>query len=489
MMWCHSGFLMQRNGQLVRHQIHLMPVKSPRIEDFSSQLRGLYLSVRQRKQTLYRQNEFLCRWPRDLTQRKGRRRCGRRRGVIARLKAYMRADSHRGVDFKTWNAVPSRFAVYWLPDSSSRWLRPVDPGLPDPPIWPRQYSSPRINLRPYRQGGISSVNLRPLSKTPVLRNIIETTSPPKMAMINACSIVNKTFILCDFISIHKLDFLFITETWTKLGDLSPFTELVPADYSFYNSPRPSGRGGGLAVIMKKTIRPRCRLLPTTVFNSFEVQLLQLDWSGPVAIATIYRPPHLTKDFLNEFVGDLITKFDRILLLGDFNIHVCCLSKPLSKEFLDIIDSFNLLQWSKHPTHIHGHILDLVLLYGLFITDICVVESLISDHFPVMFHLSLPPLSQKSVPDTKHVRFYSSQFCEDFIRLFNEVCTSMSLESELPDLDADEHFNVLSMAWLDILNRTAPFTGTCLLFPININRFYQYFHKVSSTHYKTCILFV
>ncbi len=45
-----------------------------------------------------------------------------------------------------------------------------------------------------------------------------------------------------------------------------------------------------------------------------------------------------------FVGDLVTAHDKILLLGDFNIHVCCASKTLSMKFLNLIESFDIIQW-------------------------------------------------------------------------------------------------------------------------------------------------
>lgn len=95
-----------------------------------------------------------------------------------------------------------------------------------------------------------------------------TLRSPKSALLNARSLVNKTFVLKEFITDHDLDFLFITETWMKVGDLSPFSELVPADYYYYNGPRPAGRGGGLAIIVKESFRPQCRLLYTSTFSSF-----------------------------------------------------------------------------------------------------------------------------------------------------------------------------------------------------------------------------
>ncbi|MGL4932751.1 MAG: endonuclease/exonuclease/phosphatase family protein, partial [Aeromonas sp.] len=343
--------------------------------------------------------DFLRRWPLDITPRKRRRRCGKRGGVIIRLKSYLRAG------FSPGSCPLPRTTDYWrsvfryLPVRSSRWLRYILPdphphgnALPDSLGWPPLDLHPRIIHRP-RAVGANHANLRPVSKTSVSRNTLHS---PKMALINAHSLVNKTYILNDFMSAHNLDFLFITETWVKKGDLSPYSELVPADYCFYDAPRSTGRGGGLAIITRKIFKPRCCLLSYVTYTSFESQLLLLDWSEPIVLALIYRPPHLVKDFIvefSEFIGDLVTKHDRFLLVGDFNVHVCCPSKLLSTEFLNTIDSFNLQQWVSCPTHHLGHTLDLILTFGLSITGTEVIESLISDHFPIVFMMCLPEIPQ------------------------------------------------------------------------------------------------
>ncbi len=53
-----------------------------------------------------------------------------------------------------------------------------------------------------------------------------------------------------------------------------------------------------------------------------------------------------KDFIYEFTAFLsvtVPTCDNFLILGDFNIHVCCPFKPLASEFLQLIDSFNFTQ--------------------------------------------------------------------------------------------------------------------------------------------------
>ncbi len=78
---------------------------------------------------------------------------------------------------------------------------------------------------------------------------------------------------------------------------------------------------------------------------------------------IYRPTKFNKDFIQDFsnfVAELILNFDRSLIIGDFNIHVCCDSRPLVKDFINLKDSFNPTQSVTGPTHEKGHTLDLVV---------------------------------------------------------------------------------------------------------------------------------
>lgn len=83
------------------------------------------------------------------------------------------------------------------------------------------------------------------------------------------------------------------------------------------------------------------------------------------------------------------KYDRVLIVGDFIIHVCCPSRPLVKDFLNLIDSFNFVQSVTGPTQEHGHTLDLVLSCGLPVFNIEVFSAVFSDHLPVLFEISLP----------------------------------------------------------------------------------------------------
>ena len=48
-----------------------------------------------------------------------------------------------------------------------------------------------------------------------------------------------------------------------------------------------------------------------------------------------------------------------MICGDFNIHVDTTSKD-SEKFLNCLETCNINQHVNKPTHLHGHILDLIL---------------------------------------------------------------------------------------------------------------------------------
>lgn len=105
-----------------------------------------------------------------------------------------------------------------------------------------------------------------------------------------------------------------------------------------------------------------------------------------------RPPKYNRDIkkeLSNFLVGVRTNYDRILCVGDFNVHVCCPSKPLAKDFLEVVDAFNLAQCVTGPTQEHGHMLDLVLSHDLFIFNVQVCDAVFSYNMPVLFEFIMP----------------------------------------------------------------------------------------------------
>lgn len=77
----------------------------------------------------------------------------------------------------------------------------------------------------------------------------------------------------------------------------------------------------------------------------------------------YRPPSLSVSwFIEEFtqhLGTLVVTSEKLLITGDFNIHVDSLNNLDTRRFLNSLDEFGYKQHVVDATHNKGHILDLL----------------------------------------------------------------------------------------------------------------------------------
>lgn len=207
-----------------------------------------------------------------------------------------------------------------------------------------------------------------------------------MALLNARSVANKSFILNDLITTRNLDFMFITETWQKSEEYVFMNELCPPGCSFTCAPRTTGRGGGLAVFHKDSFS--CRRVCCGSFISFELLVTKIGRSNPFYCVLIYRPPGVNGQFLSEFSDFLasIIKFEKILLLGDFNMAMNDSTSHIAANFLEVTESFNFCQHVSGPTHVRGNTLDLVFTLGLMIDSVASEELPVTDHDCILFNV-------------------------------------------------------------------------------------------------------
>ena len=133
-------------------------------------------------------------------------------------------------------------------------------------------------------------------------------------------------------------------------------------------------------------------------SSFE--LLEITFSlhlQNIRMAILYRPGHPGTDcaFLEEcgqFLEILSVCREKLVICGDFNYWLDNPSlRPYTNEFLSLRDVNNMSNYVQVPTHISGHILDLVL------TPVCVdlvnrveepIDHKISDHALITFELDV-----------------------------------------------------------------------------------------------------
>ncbi len=107
--------------------------------------------------------------------------------------------------------------------------------------------------------------------------------------------------------------------------------------------------------------------------------------------------------------------DGLMILGNFNIHVCCPLKPMIKEFLQTIDTFSLTQSVVGPTHNQGHTLDLILSYGLLVSVVGIKDFFLSDHKPFIFNIAVSSSVPHHALVGRYAWFFNSSTSEFFFR--------------------------------------------------------------------------
>ncbi len=81
---------------------------------------------------------------------------------------------------------------------------------------------------------------------------------------------------------------------------------------------------------------------------------------------------------------------KVLILGDFNIHVDNKKDTLGSAFIDILNSIGVRQHVSGPTHCRNHTLDLILSHGIDVNGVEVLQQSddISDHYLVLCKLHI-----------------------------------------------------------------------------------------------------
>ncbi len=240
--------------------------------------------------------------------------------------------------------------------------------------------------------------------------------------MNVRSIRNKTTYINDHISTCNYDIVVLCETWLTLSDESNevcVNELVPDGYNIHRVDRNTGqRGGGLAIIYKKNIRPTFRKHVT--FIQFESMMCTINIDKhTVCICAVYRPPPTTQNglttsaFLSEwsqFMSELTVDSAELIILGDVNIHMDDTSNYNTCKFTESLQTTGLKQHINEPTHYKGHTIDVLisrddsqLLDDITVTDIGLADNngkVINDHYAITFTI----LQLINEPKTEEVSY-------------------------------------------------------------------------------------
>ena len=194
----------------------------------------------------------------------------------------------------------------------------------------------------------------------------------KAALWNARSTRNKTLSVYDFVLENNIDILFVTETWLCEDDPVIIGELTPPSYSFLNIPRTqTDLYGGIGILYRSSLKLSIKQTDMKTIT-FEHAIVT-DVLRCVQYIVVYRPPlsavngFKTKDYLteiDEFLSDVNMSANKIVALGDFNLHVDVPTKSDVATFMSILSSLNMSQHVVDPSHKRGHTLDLIITRSL-----------------------------------------------------------------------------------------------------------------------------
>jgi len=252
---------------------------------------------------------------------------------------------------------------------------------------------------------------------------------------------NKLPHITETLNEFSLDILCLTETWLIESDMNIIMAALPKSYSILHVPRKQGTGGGVALVYSRafsSIRQIDNDLNITSFEFMEVALSL--HSQLIRVVVVYRPGHMGTDriFIEEFgflIENLLQKSGKLLICGDFNYWVDDPPfKPYSSEFLELIDLNNLHNLVKSPTHISGHILDLIItsIDSDLVNHIEVVpvDSSISDHALLVFTINfLRPSTYTKTITMRNYRNIDEEAISHDIQHFLNAVDSTSLASD------------------------------------------------------------
>lgn len=218
----------------------------------------------------------------------------------------------------------------------------------------------------------------------------------KGGLLNCRSANEKELVISELITDNNLSFLILTETWWSDDDSKSLVSrgfITPNGYDLRHAPRQSGTGGGVGLIFRDSYNSR--VIKYNSFKTFEYQIIRLRTNTETLFVTaVYLPKGYQSETiteLNELLSYLITLNGKLIVAGDFNIHVNKDYDEHALKLLRLFENYNFKQNVSGPTQREGNTLDLVFSHtNISVSNIIFDNSVPSDHKAIVFNLSTTP---------------------------------------------------------------------------------------------------
>ena len=272
---------------------------------------------------------------------------------------------------------------------------------------------------------------------------------------NARSVCNKGPAFYEYIVTNDVDIFIITETWLlpPPRDEPVLKSLKPEGYDHLSVDRNGNRGGGILIVFKIGISIK-ETIPQK-FSSFENLSVTIELQNQrYCLVCVYRTGSKRGFFeeCQDFLTEKCLLPEKLLIVGDFNLHMNDNTDSNVKQFENILHTLNLVQMIKEPTHEKGNILDLLIIRAndSTISSPEVIHESMSDHCIIKLFLN----QRKPRPPTKTI------VTRNFKRVnMNELRDAM-VQSDLTDTvtkaaSVTEKLCAFNNVVIDILDKFAP----------------------------------
>ena len=239
--------------------------------------------------------------------------------------------------------------------------------------------------------------------------------------------------------------MLITETWlTKEKDPVAIGELTLPGYNFINIPRPTNDDhGGIGILYRCSFK--LQVIPFEFYSKTFEYVITSDRQREIYYVTVYRPPPssenklTTSQFLSDF-DDFLLELNalsgKLILLGDFNMHVDTLIELMFAAFCH-----QLKKW------VSINMLDLVMsrLDDNLVKD-WRIGTRMSDHNAILCKVNVQrPEAQKKVTSSRNIKNIDQQAFKDH---FSEKFSSLNANADDANVVTEGYENAIT-ATLDI----------------------------------------